>query len=82
MSEVMKGQRYRHFKGGEYEVLEIAIDSESLKKVVVYLALYDSEEFGDRAVWVRDYDDFCGWKVLDDGERVERFELVEVRDEG
>ena len=40
--------RYRHFKGGEYEVLEMAFHSETLEPMVVYRALY-----GERGLWVR-----------------------------
>lgn len=40
--------RYRHFKGGEYEVIAIANDSETKEKMVVYRALY-----GERELWVR-----------------------------
>lgn len=40
--------RYRHFKGGEYEVLHLAKHSETEEDMVVYRALYG--EFG---VWVR-----------------------------
>lgn len=40
--------KYRHYKGGEYEVLHIAVHSESLEPMVVYRALY-----GQGAVWVR-----------------------------
>lgn len=45
--EIEKG-RYRHFKGGEYEVLFTARHSESGEEMVVYRALY-----GEGAVWVR-----------------------------
>lgn len=40
--------RYRHFKGNEYMVLDIAYHSESLEPMVVYKALY-----GDMKTWVR-----------------------------
>ena len=40
--------RYRHFKGGEYEVLGMATHSETLEPMVVYRALY-----GEHGVWVR-----------------------------
>ena len=40
--------KYRHFKGKEYELLEIATHSETLEQMVVYRALY-----GDRGIWVR-----------------------------
>ena len=39
MEEIKKG-KYRHFKGGEYEVLHLAKDSETLETLVVYKALY------------------------------------------
>lgn len=47
MTEIKKG-RWRHFKGGEYEVLGTARHSETLEELVVYRALY-----GDGGVWVR-----------------------------
>ena len=40
--------RYRHYKGGEYEVLHLAKHSETEEDMVVYRALYGA--FG---VWVR-----------------------------
>ena len=40
--------RYRHFKGNEYEVLDIAQHSETEEPMVVYRALY-----GRHGLWVR-----------------------------
>ena len=40
--------KYRHFKGGEYELLGIARHSETLEPMVVYRALY-----GYGGMWVR-----------------------------
>lgn len=40
--------RYRHFKGGEYEVIGVARHSETLEEMVVYRALY-----GEKGLWVR-----------------------------
>ena len=40
--------RYRHFKGGEYEVLFTALHSETRELMVVYRALY-----GEGGLWVR-----------------------------
>ena len=40
--------KYRHFKGGEYELIGIAKHSETLEPMVVYRALY-----GDGGLWVR-----------------------------
>jgi hypothetical protein len=40
--------RYRHYKGGEYEVIGAARHSETLEAMVVYRPLY-----GDSGWWVR-----------------------------
>lgn len=40
--------KYRHFKGGEYEVIAIAKHSETLEAMVIYRALYGNGDF-----WVR-----------------------------
>ncbi|MGQ2996892.1 DUF1653 domain-containing protein [Variovorax sp.] len=40
--------RYRHYKGGEYEVLETVRHSETLEPMTLYRALY-----GARGLWVR-----------------------------
>jgi len=69
VSEVKVGEKYRHFKGGEYEIVSVAEDSGNLKKRVVYRALYDGR------VWVRDLGEFCGFKEVD-GERIKRFEKI------
>lgn len=44
----LKLGKYRHFKGGEYELLGIARHSETLEPMVVYRALY-----GEGGLWVR-----------------------------
>ena len=43
-----KPGKYRHFKGGEYELLTVATHSETLEPMVVYRALY-----GEGGIWVR-----------------------------
>lgn len=63
--------RYRHYKGGEYEVLFEARHSETEERLVVYRTLY-----GERSHWVRPAAMF-GEDVEVDGRRVPRFELVE-----
>ncbi len=47
MTELLPG-KYRHFKGGEYELIGIAKHSETLEPMVVYRALY-----GEGGLWVR-----------------------------
>ncbi|MDQ7989171.1 MAG: DUF1653 domain-containing protein [Candidatus Dactylopiibacterium sp.] len=42
--------RYRHYKGGEYEVLGVARHSETLEPMVVYRPLY-----GAKGLWVRPF---------------------------
>ena len=44
---------YKHFKGDYYIVVEIAIDSDTLDKCVIYRGLY-----GDGPLYVRKYEDF------------------------
>lgn len=44
----IKTGKYRHFKGNEYLVLDVAYHSETLAPMVVYKALY-----GDGKTWVR-----------------------------
>lgn len=46
--ETIKPGCYRHFKGGEYEVVGLAKNSEAMEEMVVYRALY-----GERGLWVR-----------------------------
>ncbi len=47
MSDIEPG-RYRHYKGGEYEVIGTARHSETEEELVVYRALY-----GEHGLWVR-----------------------------
>ncbi|MBK0026511.1 DUF1653 domain-containing protein [Stenotrophomonas sp. S48] len=42
--------RYRHFKGGLYQVVDIVRSSETLEPLVLYRALY-----GEGGLWVRPY---------------------------
>ena len=47
LMELKKG-RYRHFKGMEYELIDVATHSETLEPMVIYQALY-----GEGGLWVR-----------------------------
>jgi hypothetical protein len=62
---------YEHYKGGLYQVLEVARHSETEELLVVYRTLY-----GDYSMWVRPLDMFQQ-SVEVDGEVVPRFRLVE-----
>ncbi len=75
MTEIKLG-RYRHFKGKEYEVIGVARDCEDPnKEYVVYRALYDSKEFGNRQLWIRSLENFLE-TVLIDVKEVKRFEYL------
>ncbi len=45
--------KYQHHKGGMYEVLGEGRHSETTEEMVVYQGQYNSEEFGDKPIWVR-----------------------------
>ena len=65
---------YKHFKGKLYIVEDIAYDSETLEKVVVYRALYD-----DNKLWVRPYNAFL--EEVNKNSQKYRFELYDVTNE-
>ncbi len=73
--EDLKLGKYQHYKGKFYEVISVARHSETLEELVVYRALYDSEEFGKNALWVRPKKMFLEY-VNVDGKEVPRFKYV------
>ena len=69
------GDIVRHFKGNKYEILCMALDSETQEELVVYRALY-----GEGGTWVRKKEMF--FSLVDrekypDVKQTYRFELVE-----
>jgi len=75
MNEPKPG-KYQHFKGNYYEVIGTARHSETLEELVVYRALYDSEEFGSNALWARPKKMFME-SVIKDGKEMPRFRHIE-----
>ena len=71
--EAIAPGRYRHFKGGEYEVVGVATHSETEEELVVYRALY-----GVGGLWVRPKEMFLE-TVSHDGEVVPRFTCLEKK---
>ena len=72
---LVPGDVVRHFKGNKYEILYIALDSETMEKMVVYRALY-----GERGVWVRPLAMFLSpvdREKYPDADQTYRFEKVE-----
>lgn len=63
--------RYRHYKGGEYEVLGVVRHSETLEPLVLYRPLYNQS-----GLWVRPYAMFVE-QVDVNGQRQPRFTLIE-----
>jgi dUTP pyrophosphatase len=72
---VKKGELYLHFKGGLYKVVDFVTDCDSLKEKVVYQQMYDKEDFKKGNLWVRDLDDFEGFKETPTG-KIKRFERI------
>ena len=68
--DIIKGGKYRHYKGNEYLVVDIAIHSETEEEMVVYKALY-----GEGKLWVRPLS-MWNEKVNVNGEEVLRFSYI------
>ena len=76
VEDSLKTGRYRHYKGGEYEVVSIAKHSETGEMLVVYRCLYDGDSW-----WVRPLEMFAE-SVDVDGENRPRFAFIgEGKDE-
>ncbi len=63
---------YKHFKGDYYIVEDIALDCETLEKMVIYRALYE-----DGKLWVRSYKSFI--EEVNKNDQKYKFELVRVK---
>ena len=62
---------YQHYKGQYYEVIDVALHTETLEELVVYRALY-----GEHGLWVRPLKMFTE-NIIIDGHEMPRFKLVE-----
>ncbi len=63
---------YRHYKGNEYEVIGVAVHTETLDPMVVYKPLYDSNV----EYFSRPYEMFVDG-VVHDGKTIPRFEKID-----
>ena len=72
MSDIQAGI-YRHYKGQDYQVYEVATHSETEEAYVVYRPLY-----GEMALWIRPLSMFTE-TVEVDGKSLPRFAFVEAR---
>ena len=66
----MKPGKYRHFKGGEYQVQGVARHSETAELLVVYTPLY-----GEGGLWVRPLSLFQQ-RVMHEGREQPRFKYI------
>ena len=74
--DTIKLGKYRHFKGGEYQVIGTARHSESLQVMVIYKPLYDLKA-GELDTWVRPIEMFYDNKEHE-GKMVSRFTFIEA----
>jgi hypothetical protein len=71
MQRELKKGKYRHFKGNEYEVVDVARCSETDAPMVIYTPRYSKGE----GLWVRPLEMFL--ETIDrDGKSFERFEYI------
>ena len=72
MNEVKVNAIYKHYKGDLYIVEDIAYNSETEEKMVVYRALY-----GDNKLWVRPYSMFMD--IVNKNDQKYRFEIQDIK---
>lgn len=75
MTEVKKGV-YKHYKGTQVEVIGVALHSETLEEMVVYIHPDPIKGEGENSMWVRPKDMFLETVVVDE-EEVPRFEYID-----
>ncbi len=76
--KIIKFGKYRHYKRTEnlYQVIDIALHSETYEEMVIYKALYHCEKFGNNRLWVRPKSMFLE-DVEYNGKTVPRFQLID-----
>ncbi|WP_438865497.1 DUF1653 domain-containing protein [Neptunicella sp.] len=71
LSKDLQPGKYRHYKGNEYQVIDVATHSEDGSLLVVYRPLY-----GEGKLWVRPLSMFSEMVTVD-GQQVPRFAFIE-----
>jgi hypothetical protein len=67
-----KGDRFRHYKGGHYVVLEVGLQEDTMVPMVVY----EDAHHPERGVWIRTLANFTEPVRLADGTTRPRFLLI------
>ncbi len=70
-AEYSPGERWRHYKGGRYEIVTLAIKEDTLEPMIVYRSL----DHG--SVWIRTIGNFAEEVTTPNG-KVRRFEKEKV----
>lgn len=70
-TNIWQGQRWKHYKGGEYEVVSLGVKEDTAEKMVVYRSL----AYG--TVWIRTLTNWFENVTTPDGRLVPRFKTVE-----
>lgn len=78
MEKLVIGGTYQHYKGPLYKLLHLGRLEENKEEVVIYQALYDSEEFGNNSIWVRRKNVFLEEVILN-GKKVPRFKHIGIK---
>lgn len=73
----IKPGKYRHFKGMAVQVLGIALHSETMEEMVVYIHSDPVKGKEGKTMWVRPKAMFLE-KVLVDGKEIPRFEFLDL----
>ncbi len=74
MQNISQGT-YKHYKGGEYEVVGVGRIEATMEECVIYKMLYDTEDFPEGSLWVRPVTVFLE-EVEVDGITVPRFQKI------
>lgn len=68
--------KYQHYKGQFYEVIGVALHTETREELVIYKMLYETKDFAYGSLWVRPKEMFLE-KVLVNNKEIPRFIFVD-----
>ena len=75
--KLMQIGKYQHYKSGNlYQVIGVALHTETLEELVIYKALYHSKKFDAHQLWVRPKSMFLE-ELEFNGKTTQRFTFLE-----